>query len=905
MKKNFLFFVLFFILLFSCSNGVKAYQITESFTDYYFYRRGGNDKPHSGELYTYKIDGDTTYCIEPGITINKESDYLKETTSPYDEELTRKINLIAYYGYDYPNHQTLRYKMATQLMIWEAIGGQQNEVWTEIGGGGKFIDLKDERDEINRLINQHGLKPSFDLTRHKIIVGEELVLTDENNVLSNFRILYQLNSQSRIEGNNLYIKFNSKEDLTFNLVNNSYTDKYTKFYYADGSQKQAYFGISDLTNVYVNIFLEVVYGEVEVTKTNQKGEKISNVVFGIYNEANEEVCRITTDEYGYGKCDNLTYGSYTMKEISCPEGYKISDKIYSFNINSSTPKISYDISNKLIEGTIEIYKTDSETGNISQGDATLKGAIYGIYNMNGEKISELITDENGYAKSILLPYGKYIVKEIKPSEGYKIDNSEYTIFIQHENEVLKVLSKEPVIKYKFSLLKTEGDGKSGIVEIEPNAEFNIYLAKNNKLIGKMITDQNGKASITLPYGTYQVCQIKGSEFTNNAACFTINIKSNDIEKVINNELIKARLKIIKIDSITKKNIPLKGIKFKIKNLKTNEYVCQQLTYPNLENICIYETDINGYLYTPYELTGGIYQLEEIDQKITGYLWNKEPLKFEISKNSKLENVDGLGTILELKFANKEVKGNIIIEKLGEELNLGNNTYSYLDIPLDNVIFELYAKEDIYSGDHTLIYKKDTLINTYQTINGKIAINDLYLGNYYLIEKETPDGYLLDKNKYDINLSYQDQYTEIVNVNINIKNYLKKGKLIFNKKNNSNSPLPNAKIAIYKYTTDENEATLIYEGKTDELGNITLNNLIIGKYFLEEIEAPEGYLLNNTRLYFDINNENDEINLELINEPIQNKDFTFDVPNTKSYDLNMIVLLILIILGICFYEKKEN
>ena len=174
MKKNFGLLILLLFLIFSSIRIVKAYQLKETFTEYYFYRRGGGKKPMSGELNSYEINGNTTYCIEPGVYITEGANYVEEGQSPLSQELTNKLSLIAYYGYDYPTHHTLNYRMATQLMIWEVIGGQQNEIWTEISGGGTYIPLTDERNEINNLISKHDIKPSFH--RHLLLVKNMLLL---------------------------------------------------------------------------------------------------------------------------------------------------------------------------------------------------------------------------------------------------------------------------------------------------------------------------------------------------------------------------------------------------------------------------------------------------------------------------------------------------------------------------------------------------------------------------------------------------------------------------------------------------------------------------------------------------------------------------------------------------------
>ena len=140
-------------------------------------------------------------------------------------------------------------------------------------------------------------------------------------------------------------------------------------------------------------------------------------------------------------------------------------------------------------------------------------------------------------------------------------------------------------------------------------------------------------------------------------------------------VVGAKLKINKVDSETKQNIPIKGIKFKIKNLDTGEY----LKYKNKD---IYETDENGVIITPFTLDYGNYELEEIDQVINGYLWNKETYKFKIDENTTYINDKEQGLIFEINFENKKVKGCVEIIKKGE------NDLKYLENKYNLDIFEV-------------------------------------------------------------------------------------------------------------------------------------------------------------------------------------------------------------------------
>ena len=111
--------------------------------------------------------------------------------------------------------------------------------------------------------------------------------------------------------------------------------------------------------------------------------------------------------------------------------------------------------------------------------------------------------------------------------------------------------------------------------------------------------------------------------------FEVREVGETINKVFGNAEITARLKVIKIDQDTKQVIERSNIKFKIFDVKNNEYVSQTITYPTAMTIDTFETDDNGILITPYPLKSGTYYLEEVDQVIDGYLWNDKSVEFEI------------------------------------------------------------------------------------------------------------------------------------------------------------------------------------------------------------------------------------------------------------------------------------
>lgn len=545
---------------------------------------------------------------------------------------------------------------------------------------------------------------------------------------------------------------------------------------------------------------------------------------------------------------------------------------------------------KVIGGRVEITKHDKDTGQvIPQGLASLENAEYGIYNATtNELVTTIKTDNNAYAISDYLPsLGDFYLQELSPSLGYQLDKQKYYFTIDEDNLLVHMDVYEEVITRTYNITKVYATDKTEIMTPEIGVEFGIYDHNDNLILTK-VTDNEGRIEFTLPYGNYILRQLSTPSGYEKIEDYYFEIKDmgSTINKVFSNAEITARLKVIKIDEETGKVINRPNIKFKIFDVTRNEYVCQTVMYPEHKTYCEFMTDKNGVFMTPYPLSSGKYRLEEVDQVIDGYVWNQNSNEFEIGENSELINDNEYGILFETKFANKPVKGKVLITKLGEEKIEENGKVVYKEVLLDGVEYELYANDNITSADGTLIYKKGTLIGTYKTRNGIIEINNMYLGKYYLIEKSTVNNHILDTEKHFFELKYKDQYTEIIEIKFNFKNYLPKGKLEFLKTDELGNPLAGVKINLYK-----EDGTLVGTYTTMENGKIIVDNLEPNNYVIKELSTIEGYELSEDVITFSISEVGETINVTMVNNKL---------PQTDLNDYTVVIATTFIIFGMIMF-----
>ena len=635
-----------------------------------------------------------------------------------------------------------------------------------------------------------------------------------------------------------------------------------------------YFDVtSEKPEVVLTVYDKMYLGKVKIKKLDKDTGKcnptnlgsLTGTEFDLYKKDGTFIKKLVIDNNCEAEATDLLLGDYYLIEKKAGKNYELDSKREDFSITKDGLTITKTFYNKIYLGKIKIQKLDNDTNSCNpQGKAKLVGAVYGVYDNTGKLVTKVTIGDNcvGETDRILL-LNDYTVKEITSPVGYRLDPSTYRVSVTKDNAdgIINVVSKDAVYTTYLHINKTYLTENG--VNAEVGAKFDIISKTTKKVVATLTIDESATASVKLPFDDYIVRQTKGMsgyKLTRDID-FSVTEKSKENEYItLLNEPYSAKIRVKKID--TEGNaVPISGIRFKIFDVTNNKYVCQKGTYPDVATYCEVETDENGEFITLDILYPGRYRLEEVDQPIQGYVWNENGLEFEINENSKIVYDESLGEdILDLEFANQEVKGLVELYKIGEKVEIKDGNFTYIEAPLPNVTFGLFDE-------------KGNLIKEYVTDdNGYIRIENLKLGHYTLKELKTLDNFILDESVYEIDLDYQDQYTPIISKSFTNKNYLKKGKLVFTKTDLTNGEaIEGVVIDIY---TENDE--LIFSGVTDSEGKIVVEELYKGKFYILEREPKTGYRKNEEKLYFEIKENN-----EVVKAKMTNKKYEGDLEFTKE------------------------
>lgn len=637
-------------------------------------------------------------------------------------------------------------------------------------------------------------------------------------------------------------------------------------------------------------------GSLEVVKTSEDNfnEGVEFHLYGTSLSGASIDLYATTNADGVATFTNVLVSGdklYTLEEVDTAHRYVVPKKQTAPIEWNKVTQRSFE--NVLKKWNLTVTKVDSET-KTAQGDASLAGAVYGIYN-NGKLVDKYTTDKNGsFTTSYYVCGDNWTLKEIEPSEGYLLDETEYHIGAEAkkytlENNSVSIGVTEDILKGKIAIIKHTDDGSTKIETPEKGAEFQVYLKSSGSYAkakeserDNLICDEYGFAETKdLPYGTYTVHQTKGWNGTEFIADFDVFISENNktYKYLINNASLESYVKIVKVDSETGKQIPYAGAGFQIYDPDGNK-VTMKYTYPTVTEIETFYTNSEGYLITPETLSYGKgYSVVEV-QAPYGYTLDSTPVSFDITaENTSEEN--GV-TIVKTEKKNTPQKGTITVEKTGEIFSNvtavgggytdedGNDVAlptiyqpEYSVSGLSGAVFEIYADENITTPDGTVRYTKDTLVDAITTgEKGTATSKQLYLGKYRVVETVAPYGTVINPEPHTVELTYSGQNEKVTNTSTSFTNDRQKVEIDLTKileRNEkfsigNNDKILNVSFGIY---ADEDlkasNGTVIPKNglieiiTCDEKGKAQFTTDIpIGSYYVKEISTDNHYILSDKK-----------------------------------------------------------
>lgn len=713
----------------------------------------------------------------------------------------------------------------------------------------------------------------------------KVIKTSEDNFIEGHRFRLHGTSLSG-EAIDLYAETNTNGIAEFNdvLIGSNYVleEIDTVAWYIIPDVQNTVIKWKEVTEVSFKNILK--RGDLTVTKTSEDGliEGHKFHLFGTSLSGIPVDMYATTDENGVAHFEDVLIGvGYTLEEVDTAIRYVVTEsQIADIEWNKITNKA---FENILKKWRAEVYKYDSEFADRAQGDATLAGAVYGVYD-GDELIDTYTTDENGHFITDYYVCGDdWTIREISHSEGYLIDAKMHNVgasakLYTVELNTVNMDVTEDVIKGSISIIKHCDDGSTKIETPEVGAEFKVYLTSAgsyNKAHETeryhLVCDENGYAETKmLPYGTYTVEQIKGWNGREMMKPFTVTITEDGkvYRYIINNAVFESYIKIVKVDAETGNTIPYAGAGFKLYR-PDGTPVTQTFTYPEVTVIDTLYTNDKGYLITPESLEYGTgYYLVEVTAP-HGYVLNNDPVYFDVAADG-AKDENGI-TIVEVTKPNMAQKGIIKLYKTGEVFasvtetdGLYQPVYSVKGLP--GAEYEIRAAQDIVTPDGTVRYTAGEVIDTIITDeNGYAESKALYLGKYEIIEIKAPYGMVLSDEVHTVELIYAGQEIEITETSAELWNDRQKITVMLDKLMEQddifgigqNGEITSVVFGLYaaEELTAADGTVIPTDGlievmTVNENGTATCkSDLPFGSYYLKEIATDEHYILNDIKYSF--------------------------------------------------------
>lgn len=596
----------------------------------------------------------------------------------------------------------------------------------------------------------------------------------------------------------------------------------------------------------------------------------------------------------------LPLGTITIQETKAPEGYLLNEKVF---VRQITPTGSGEqvetynmptIKEEVIRGDIQLVKYGESNDEPGDSGADIKKPLKDIkFHLTSKTTGDvytIITDENGFASTKQfgnsergnLPFDTYTVTEESPYPEYDIIVP-FEVTVDEEGKTYSYILRNDTVDAPLSVQKV--DKETGKVIPIAGVQFQILDEDKNPItmevhyptpmeIDTFETDANG--SFTLPekleHGSYYLHETKAPEG------YLLGIE--DIPFVVDQEFdwenplsitypdapAKGKIRVTKTDKETDKPIPL-GAEFTVTAAEDITTPDGTIRTEKGTVVATLTTDEKGKAETE-ALYLGKYVVKETKAP-NGYLLN--PKEFAVTleyEDQETEIVYGKVTV-----PDDLAKGKIRVKKTDAETGNG----------LSGAEFEIRAKEDIITPDGTVKVKAGTVVDTIKTSDkGTAETKELYLGKYEVQETKAPEGYLLNTQKYPVELIYADQETEIVYGDVTVPDELAKGQIeILKKDEETGNLLSGAEFTVTAaedITTPDGtlraeKGTVVDTIVTDTTGIAKSKELYLGKYIVKETKQPIGFIRPNQTWdvelkYADQKTELVKENLTIKNQPTE-------------------------------------
>ena len=449
MKKIILFLAILSLMV-GFKINVEALTYSDKFyisdvIDNIFYGKSKNgDTEYRKAKFKRRLsDKKIVYCIEPFVDLNEDAtlkgyDYNYEQLLNISKNDWERISLLAYYGYGYPGHTAEKWYPITQILIWKTIDKKATFFWTDTYGGNKINKFESETKELENLVKNHKVLPSFANNTYNLSINDNVILTDLNGVLNNYEISTNKQLDIKKEDNNLILNTKNQDEIEVYFTKKDKKYETPPVIYVSNTYQNILL-VGSYEEVKTSIKLNIDSGSIKIRKIDSENNTITpqgnasliGAIYEVYKNG-DLVGEIKIGDNNEGIIDNLEYGNYKIKEKQSGIGYKIDQKEYNIKVDNIQKNNELELKNEVIKNKIRIYKYFGDNNNrIAE-----KGIVFTIYDSNNNIYNEVTTNEDGMIE-LELPFGEYKFSQKNTTSGYKKVDDFKVVIKEESNNIVE------------------------------------------------------------------------------------------------------------------------------------------------------------------------------------------------------------------------------------------------------------------------------------------------------------------------------------------------------------------------------------------------------------------------------------------------------------------------------------